>query len=309
MGVERESIITDTKAGQKPRFAIAMAAMLGPKTIYLPFSPVGVYRRIAEEADVNIDFWPVRPTPAIQTYFGLLKDADVKAIVSASTSYRAERNILQTLRHPNPALAFASMLFLPHRDKVKTVQAAAETVYDQRSESIPVVVYPETSQTARNDLPANKLVQPTFQEFLINSVVGPSDVQRYLQLLSIQGFCFDTLHSRFLFTDPRFRHLFETVMAQTKLVHISLGRTDMAKLGSPVDNENELTEVFRTNKNSEIARLLRAISNSGFKGTYVLEVPAGAIPTSMSSGKITRPANLSVFYRVVADSCSYLIQG
>ncbi len=295
---------------EEPQFAIAMAAMLGPKTAYLPFCEVGTYRHIGECAGAKLDFWPVQPTPSLQVAWGRLFWEDRAAIVSASGSFRSERSLQDAWRHPNRALAVAGYFLFPHRDNYNTVDLLTRQIRRHDGRRLPVVQYPETSREIRDEILTPRLVQPTPEEFIRQRVKSAEDLDRYLTTNGFDGFCFDTLHSRFLFTDLTFRHLFREVIKRTKLVHLSLGRTDAQRQGYPVDNKKDLTDVLSApiNQNSQISRLLREIRDTGFNSFYVLEVTADSLSEATHhKSRLLRPEQVGSLYLMLHSSADHIL--
>lgn len=292
----------NTTQNTEPKLAIAMAAMLGRKTPYLPFVPISIYRAIAERAGVKLDYWPIRPLPETQALFGLISDKDLWAISSASSSFRPERTLKAAWQHPDKKLALSAMASLPHRDNLSALRQLAH-FKKRQDKDFCVVVYPQTPTVELVTLYAPRLVQPTREEFQKHAVNTPADLDRYLKSLRVQGFCFDTLHSRFLFTNPQYRHLFEHVIVRTRLVHASVGRTDTDRADAP-NNQTELDDFLTVNKTSEIATLLKAIQGLGYKHGFVFKVPSDVAP----GGLILTPSKLSSFYSALVDCFKEIIQ-
>lgn len=307
MAAERtEAAARSSEVTSDSKFGIAMMFMVGNVTWYLPLCPVGTYRRIAQQAGLSLDYWPIRPMPATQAFFGLLTQGDSQAIISQSGSYRSERSFTETFRHPNRSLAIFSRIVLPHRDSLRTAQAVSDQVFDGTGRFIPVVVYPESPRDTLDRLEVyTKLVQPTPQEFGKKHVATAPDVETYLAKVGVLGFCFDTLHSRFLFhrTGQYIRtklnswtELFETVMRYTNLVHLSLGRSDVRRDG--VNNYQDLVDLFNNNRDlssDQIFTLLRAIKKSGYNGPYVFEAPASAL--ERLTGQRMTPTRMAEAYK------------
>lgn len=298
---------------QEHQFAVSMAAMLGPRTAYLAFMPVGLYAKIASDAGLMLDFWPIRPTPSLQVAMDILSRTDKEAIVSVSGSFRGEKNIIESLAHPNRAMATAAYLILPHRDNLYIVNQVTRQVRLATERKIPVVQYPESPLEARKKILTPRLIQPTPEEFIKNNLQRAEDLDRYLQDNGFCGFCFDTLHSRFLFTDTSFKHLFQDVIARTKLVHLSLGRVDITRPNYPVDGLKDFGDIVyysprSLSENSEIVQLLRAISDLGFLGTWVFETPAAVGQEVFGKVPIT-PKQLSLFYQLLKSSVCEVLGG
>lgn len=301
----------ESTPNREPRFAMAMAAMLGPRTFYLPFCGVTKYRQIAEEIGCYLDFWPINPGPSFQVARKGLKPDDKSIIVSASGSYRGETSLTQAWAHKNKALAIPSYFFFPHRDDFNTVGLVTEQLRRYDGRQIPVVQYPESPREKRDEILTPRLVQPVPEEFIKQSIRTPDDLDKYLLTNSFDGFCFDTQHSRFLFTDPRFRHLFEEVIKRSSLVHVSLGRSDAQRPDYPIDAQKELRDVtFPDNRFTQIARLLLEIRDSGFDGTYVLEIPVESIVATLypNKPKLLKPFGVSCAYLLVKTGLQKLLR-
>jgi len=298
MSQERARNLEPSSTEKTPIFAIAMAAMLGRKTPYLPFMPISTFRKIAETSGAKLDYWPIRPLPETQVLFGLISDKDLQGIHSASSSFRSERSWKESLKHPNKMLAIPALALLPHRDNLTALRQLAY-FKARHDKGFSVVVYPDTPKIELVTLHAIKLVQPTIKEFEKHTIHTPADLDRYLKSLRVQGFCFDFLHSRFLFTNPQHRHLFHHVIVRTRLIHVSLGRTDVSRPDYAPDNRSELEDILRINRNSEIANLLKAIKDLGYKQGFVFEVPAESAPNT--GAYILTPSKLGVFYALLAN--------
>lgn len=285
----------------KGRFGVAMPFLLGKSTFYLPLCPIRTYREIAEQAGINLDYWPIRPIPNAQARLGLVTSADASVIKSASGSYRSEKKLIETLKHPNLGLSVKSRLLLPYRDNLKAVRDTSHSVLSATGEIIPVVVYPETPNTILEISGIFvRIVQPTPENFTKARIKSLKDLETYLKTHSVHGFCFDTLHSRFLYgTD-----LFDPVMASTHLVHLSLGRSDVTRPNHPVDGMQELLDVLQNRRGSKIFSLLKSIRDTGFKGVYVFETPVEAL--EIATGLAMTRHNLTIVYRRLAENLSLL---
>lgn len=299
------------------KFAVAMPTLVGQETWYLPLLPISTFRKITGQAGISLDYWPIRFLPEVQGAWGLVSKEDLSAIVSASGSFRSEgttQNKLlhpinylhtweKTLNHPNRKLAIRARLLLPFRDNFTAVHQIAGLKWQGRDETkIPLVVYPQTDPEYYRMIPALKVIQPTPEDFIRERIKTAANLDEFLERHRVDGFCFDILHSRFLFNDPSFKHLFEEVVKRTKCVHISLGRDDINRPDYPINGQKELKDVYYKNYQTEVVELLRILGRLKPDLVYVFEIPSESIK-KLNPSKSLNPKNLSAFYKYLTNIC------
>lgn len=207
------------------------------------------------------------------------RDTDVLGkVASLHQGFRSERNLLESLRHPNKALAVSSYFLLPHQHK--SLQDL-RNLQSKLSPNVPIVLYPssETHSQANNLGFGNRLFQPTPELMQLYDINNVSDLKVFIQQNGYEGLYLDLFHMRRVPTGYDKLDLLinlDKILDLTKLIHISVGRVDIPQ--DSIDTLGELRSLLSAREGTTILdKMIKQIRASDYQGNFVLEAPVVGI--------------------------------
>ena len=313
MFVQKERNLRIEKKKIEQDVAISMLSLISTRSWYLAYCPQRTYTKIAKESGAKIDYWPIWPVPNIQAYYALVPNQDLKIAVSGSSSFRSEKWPWELIKHKNRLLAAQAWAVLPHRDSLESVQTFASLASGGK---MPVVIYPETleklKKRPRINPRSNLTIQPTPELFKSENIKTPAQANHYLEKTKVNGWTYDTLHSRFLLEDPK---LLGAVLRRTILVHLSVFRNDNSRPGySSINTTTEGLDILNGTRKTEILSHLELVLKNLPKNLnvpIVLEFSIGNYNQHVSTSKnhtLMSPKDLSIILKPLVEGTKSVIK-
>lgn len=302
---------------------ISLMTLLGQSTIYTLFWPAERFAREVGAADYKgLEWHPIRLGVAgIQTtHFPTFLDSATRdSIRSFHQSWRSERSILESWRHPNRGLALFSYVCLPYRpDSLSSLQKLQKAV--GRELSVVLYEHKEDVAAAISHGFGERLIQPTAAllekwglaqwwaearstEEKVNKFIREANRREYT------GLCLDTLHYRRRHGElslPCWQEALSIMVEKDviKEIHVGAGRTDIPS----VDSSAELKDLLNGTEKTELINMLKMFRELGWQGRVVTEIPAESLAMVRGGGRFLTPDELANDHkRIVASVVGHLI--
>jgi hypothetical protein len=248
--------------------------------LYTAMWPMGAFVDTIQAAGYRgIEYLPLRGLLAgMQMNLGLVSQETKDTIVSAHQSYRSEKSWRQAWRHSKRLLAMSAYVVLPERVASLNDLERLQMVVGRE---LPVIMYPEMSGEERGtDRPfAEKIIQIVPEVWEYWGVKTPEQIIQGAEDRGYTGLCIDLFHLRGQSDSGaklgKWEDILPTLLPHTSEIHISAGREDIQQ--THIDTVQELKDLLKGNKNSEIFRMLKVVRDSGWTGRIVTEIPAEAL--------------------------------
>lgn len=256
-------------------------------TFYTAFWTVEHLVNVAYESGYGgLEWHPLRPILNLPIPFPLsglqikmdwINQYAKDSITSFHQSWRSDKSIRETFSRPNWKLAFFSYLVFPERVESLEYLEKLEQIFKKR---LPVVLYPcrrnESSGTERPF--AKKMLQPNLEGIREWGVKSCEELIHQMYARGYTGLCLDLYHLRErgeIDLNP-WQKTLPKLLPHTQQIHVSAGRID-DKIGTSIDTLGELRDLLKGTFTTDLPVILKAISEFGWRGPVVTEIPAAAL--------------------------------